>query len=600
MDFPTLEGLLKNWRTEDCDPVWMLRKTSFLLETNHIEAAVELFNHALSAIRKIPDDGHSMAGPSREGWALWLAWALESRFYSEQVENRPDTSTFLRRWRELAPLHCDASSEMRVYAKEMEDDSKNRDAPTFDLEVRRTSGISFSNYKYRQWVNARRTIRLSELAGLPVSRSTFGISSDLLEKAADVLSTTEQEMAVRLVLRVLSYDQDPILGRILSRTRMAKMSVDLAERLASLCEEVMDYALSQIGSARTHSGCWIERLRVAMEALSRFLIRLTPVAIEAIFDKAIVYYGNDNIARHPWLSHPVHSLLRRSWRALPENRRTSRVLDLLSAPVVGLNDFTSSMTHYPEPGHLVMQDDFPPPDRTNDNESRWQDVVGLLTRALREGGEARQRASIRIARVALWNCMTQEEAIQVADALWGERQASDDGLPKQTWVYDWMFLLLPEPENDIAERRFRRKWLAPRENPPSPNEILWQAGIAIHGLKNNGYSFDLSDDEISYLTSAIEQWSRSSIPDHYFHPIAHQLRESVHQAIVALRTIVSEIKIRGTTAEELYAKTRALNDAGIPAFSLFAGLVKALPNRLARLRQLGVNSVDFHFSPRPK
>ena len=592
MDFPTLEGLLKDWRTEDCDPAWMLRKTSLLLETNRIEAAIELFNHALSVIRRIPDDGHSMAGPSREGWALWLAWALESRFYSEQVENRPDTSAFLRRWRELAPLHCDASSEMRVYANEMEDDRKNRDAPIFDLETRRTSAFSFSNYKYRQWVNARRAIRLSEVAGLPVSRSTFGISSDLLEKATDVLSTTEQEMSVRLILRVLSYDQDPILGRILSRTRIAKMSIDLAERLANLCKEVMDYALSQTSGARTRSGCWVERLRVAMEALSRLVIRLTPDAIEAIFDKAVGYYGNDQFVRDPWLSGPVHSLLRRSWRALPENRRTGRVLDLLSAPIVGLDGFTSSTTYYPEPGDLVIQGDLPPPDRTDDNESRWQDVVRLLTRALRERGEARQRGSLRTARVALWNRLTREEAAQVAHALWDECQASGD-LPEQTRLYDWIFLLLPEPENGIAESRFRRKWFASRENPPEPDGILWHVGIAIHRLKKHGYSFGLSDDEISYLTSVIDQWSRSSIPRHYFHPIAHQLRESVHQAIVGLRTIISEIKIRQTTAEDLYTKARALNDAGIPAFSLFAGLVKALPNRfddIVLLMKIGLAS----------
>ena len=580
LDFPALEGLLKDWRTEDCDPSWMLRKTSLLLETNRIEDAVELFNRALTAIRRMPSDGHSMAGPSREGWALWLAWALESRFYGEPVENRPDTSPLLRRWRELAQLHCDAFSEMRVYANAMGDDSKNRDAPAFDLEVRHTSRISFSNYKYGQWVNARRAIRLSEVAGLPVSSTTFGVSSDLLEKAADVLSTPEQDMAVRLVLRVLSYDQDPILGRVLSRTRIAKVSADIVETLANLCEGVMDHALLQIGGAGTRSGCWIERLRVAMEALSRLLIRLAPDAIEAIFDKAIEYYGNDDIVRHPWLSHPVHSLLRRSWRVLPENRRIGRVLDLLSAPIVGLDGFTSSMAHYPEPGDLVMQDDFPPPDRTDDNESRWQDVVRLLIRALREGGEARQRASIRIARVALWNRMTQEETIQVAAALWDARRTNDDGLPEQTRLYDWTFLLLPEPENGIAERRFRRKWLAPRENPPDPDDILWQAGIAVHSLKIHKYPFDLSGEEISYLISAIEQWSNAPIPSHPFIPIVNQLREPVQRAIVGLRNIALKVTLPKSIAENLYTKTQNLNDAGVPSFDIFSGLVKALPQRL--------------------
>ena len=580
MDFPALENLLRDWRTDDCDPAWTLRKVSLLVETNRIEDAVELFNHALSTIRRMPNDAHSVAGPSREGWALWQALALESRFYGEQVDNRPDTSPFFRRWRELAPLKCDALSEKQEYINAMGEDRKNRDAPIFDLGIRRIPGIRFSNARHRHWVSAHRAIRLSEVAGLPVSRSTFGVASDVLENAAEVLSPVEQEMAVRLTLRVLSYNKDPILGRILSRTRMARMSADLAKILAGLCEDLMNYALSEISGVRTRPGCWVERLRVSMEALSRLLVRLDPDTVETIFDKAVEYYKNAHIARHPWLADPVDSLLRRSWEVLPENRRGGRVLDLLSAPIVGVEGFTNSMARYPEPGHLVIQDDLPPPDRNDESENRWQDVVRLLTRALREGGESRQRASIRIARVALWDRMTQEETNQVANALWDERQASDDGLPEQTWLYDWVFLLLPELESGIAERRFRRKWLAPRERSPDPDEILWQVGIAIRDLKNHGYSFDLSGDEISYLTSVIEQWSKASIPDRYFHPIAHQFRQPIQQAIVGLHTIISELKLRETTAEGLYTKGRALNDAGIPAFSLFAGLVKALPKRL--------------------
>ena len=200
LDFPALEDLLKDWRTEDCDPVWMLRKTSLLLETNRIEDADDLFNHALSTIRRIPDEAHSVAGPSREGWALWQALALEQRFYGEQVDNRPDTSPFFRRWRELAPLECDALSEKQNYINAMGGDRKNRDAPTFDLEIRRLPGIRFSNAEHWQWVSAWRAIRLSEVAGLPVSRSTLGAASDVLENAADVLSPMKQEMGEDLEL----------------------------------------------------------------------------------------------------------------------------------------------------------------------------------------------------------------------------------------------------------------------------------------------------------------------------------------------------------------------------------------------------------------
>ena len=91
MDFETLAGLLKDWPTENCDPVWMVRKAAILVETNRIDDAVELFDRALLTIREIPDDDRSVASPSREGWALWLAWVLEWRRFMGTRSRTPPT-----------------------------------------------------------------------------------------------------------------------------------------------------------------------------------------------------------------------------------------------------------------------------------------------------------------------------------------------------------------------------------------------------------------------------------------------------------------------------------------------------------------------------
>ena len=72
MDFGALDGLLKDWRTENCDPVWMMRKAALLFETGRHDEATKLSEHALSAIREMPIGDLSLAGPSRESWALWL------------------------------------------------------------------------------------------------------------------------------------------------------------------------------------------------------------------------------------------------------------------------------------------------------------------------------------------------------------------------------------------------------------------------------------------------------------------------------------------------------------------------------------------------
>ena len=99
MDFEALDGLLKDWQTENCDPVWMMRKAALLFETNRQNEATELAKHALATIREMPSDARSVAGPSREGWALWLA--------------RSDNNLQVcwKRWDELTLLKCNAFTE---------------------------------------------------------------------------------------------------------------------------------------------------------------------------------------------------------------------------------------------------------------------------------------------------------------------------------------------------------------------------------------------------------------------------------------------------------------------------------------------------------
>ena len=64
-------------------------------------------------------------------------------------------------------------------------------------------------------------------------------------------------------------------------------------------------------------------------------------------------------------------------------------------------------------------------------------------------------------------------------------------------------------------------------------------------------------------------------------------------AIEGLQSILTEIHISKSIAEKLYQKVRSLNDAGIPAFGLIPGLLRAMPNRfdeLALTMKLGLIS----------
>ena len=577
MDFGALEGLLKDWRTENCDPVWMMRKAALLFETGRHDGATELAEHALSAIREMPIGDLSLAGPSRESWALWL------------VAQPQDYQMRFKRWNELAPLKCNALMERRLIADDIKGNGGTEEAPSFDLGTRRVQGLSFSNADSRG--AAYRAIRLSEVAGLPPYADHMDVAANILKLAAEKLCTSDPEMAVRLVLRVSTGDQDETLMRILSRTRVAALSADSASTLAEICNSVIEYALPRmvVTDARGYRPVfWIERMSVVMEALSRLVLRLEPDRVEAIFNRALEYYRNQQVAQYLLMAAPVRDLLKRSWETLPEGRRIACVLDLLSAPIIGMDNFTAeSADRYLDPGGLLRGDELFSPPRTADNERRWQEVVSLLVRGLRAGGEARKRASLRIAHVELEKRLKEAELPQVAQALWSEKYTGPNDLPSETSLFDWVFILLPEPESGLGEQRFRRKWLTanstPQGNSPSLDDILWQVGNAISGLKNRRRSLDISEDERSYLIAVVEQWSDTPVPSHIVPFVEREGRKPTLQALIGLRMVISEIQIPVPVGEKLYKKVRVLNESEISGFGLIAGLVKALPNRFAEL-----------------
>lgn len=341
---------------------------------------------------------------------------------------------------------------------------------------------------------------------------------------------------------------------------------------------------------------WIERMRVSMEVLSRFVLRLEPDVAGTIFDEALELYRNDSIAQDPWLAGPVRNMLKRSWESFPKSLQTVRVLDFLSAPIVELDNFTAHNLFYPDPGYF-LQVDLPLPIRTDANEGRWQEIVSLLVRGLRAGGEARKRASLRIAPVSLGGRLTETELSQAAQALWSEKHTGSNDLPGETLLVDWVFLLLPEPEPGLAERRFRCKWLDSssvlKENVSRLDDILWQVGVAMSDLKHCGHSLTLSEDERAYVIEVIEQWSDTPVPRHIFPLMESPLREPTHRALDGLPAVISEIKLPEHIGEKLYKKLHNLNETEIPGFRLIAGLVKAMPSRfddVALLMRMGLVS----------
>lgn len=599
LDFEALHGLLEDWTVEDCDPIWMIRKAALLWESDRNDEASKLVKHGLDAIHLTSGADRNVASASREGWALWSAINMDNR---QEVR---------KRWNELAALNCDAMFEKDLIAREMSRSEVSQEAPAFDLRVIRAQRLSFSAARPDHL--AYRALRLSEVAGLPpVTRhiGTVGanVTADILKLAAEKLARVQPELAIRIVLRVCNYDKDKALMRILSRSRVAILPLDIAETLAQICASVIEYALPRVAPAGTpgRNMYWVERMRGATEVLSRLVLRLNPDTAEDALDKALQCYRSNQVAQEFLLGESVGNLMQRSWESLPKEVRSRRVIDLLDAPIAGMDNFPSPTDlRYSDPGEFLQVADLPSI-RASESADQWQETIRFLIRAMDGEDKARRQAAKRIMLVSSSDLLTQAESKAVANALWSKRHTGQEDLPGATDLFDWVFLLLPEPTPGLAERRFRSKWLSGdlrkfsestqndgntvsvsygsrHQDPGKIEDILWNIGAGIAGLQNHGQPLQLTDDEREYIASLVEHWASAGIMSHSLPFFQDAVREPTRWALEGLASILSECSIPKPLGERLYAKVQSLTDSGTPGFELTHGLVKIIPNRFDEL-----------------
>ena len=593
LDFEDLNWRLDSWDVENCDPIWMVRKAALLTEVFRFEESRTLIQRALRLIRRGLAGDFSIAAASREGWALVSTMTLDN------------TQAVFRRWNELASLKCHAGLELDNLRRALLGTEDGREAPRFELGTRRGSNGRVLGNRHQRIISAYRAIRLPEVVGL-APRNNLGrdelvgmeSSSGILSLAAEELVAENPELAIRLALRVCKYDRDKMLQRVVSRATIGTFPEDSVLKLAQMCIGMIHYALPRVAASVEYvpQVSWVERLRVAMEVLSRLVLRLPPDTAKAVLDVGLVCYRTPQVAQHVWLNDPLTSLLSRAWEALPKYYRADSVFDLMSAPLVGMEGFEAH-SRLQDPGRIVHEDDLPP--RSNpEYEHRFREVVDFLIRALRAHDTAHNRATLRLLSLSISGNLTDTEKSEIAIALW---RGSDPVLRNTSGpnaLLDWVYLILPELEPHQAEQSFRRKWLTPNssqqeERGTFSSEMLAQVGVAVSQLRSFGFHLELSGEEqehiVSNTTRLVESLASGSVAMHL----------DFNSTITGMRALLAEVEIPQNAAADLfdYAELiigshnelrphRFQDLAQISlaiAFGLTPGLARALPDRIERI-----------------
>ena len=605
LDHATVGERLDAWRTDEGDSAWAMRKSALLREIGRKEDADRLTMGVLDRIRATRDGPGDLGGRSREGWALWSL--VETFAYDGSFQARWDNVQ--ARWDELAVVKCNPSPDVRNLSDELSTDRREALVPAFDLGVRAAESHTI------QMVlppSASRGIRLTEVAGVAPSTGVRTAAGGLVKRASEALMSDDATLGMRQMIRVAESDSDKLLSRVLTRPRVAALTPESARALSRDVQIALRNAVSCIRTSRDESRFnAVKRASAAMESLSRLVLRLDGSSIMSVFDVVLDLYRDVAVIEWPLLHVSIRNLLTRCWKSLDDDQRTERIPDVLEMPV-GLDGYASAGDQWPDPSEILAQD-LSPPLRSEESENRWSSVVATLIRGLGTEGQVRERAAVRIANIALWGRLAKNETLRVAEALWGVVADEEEGLPDDTPLRDYHFLLLPEPTAGIARERFGRKWLSGdvakvrttsflggqvvHTDATKADDILWQVGQSIAFVRRHGRTLDLTDQEKGHLFAVIERWSEtnvaiaSAIPEFF----VGALKQSVWNACRGLRWILTEIHISSGLAERLYEQVPKLIDSGIPAYGILPGIgnvCEDLREDIALLMSTGLASDD--------
>ena len=605
LDFEELSRLLDRWQLGECNQIWKIRKAALLTEIGRHDESGTLLEEALCSIRDNVGSSGNIAVATLESWALG------------STLNHNTRSAVFRRWDELAALKCHSWDELDHVARAMRGTEEMQNRPSYELGISRTTRVRWSNERYTRTIAAYRAVRLPEVTGLPPVNIPSGdlpiptsAASGVLKLAAGELATINPELSIRLILRVCTYDRDELLLQVLSRARVAILTDDVATLLAQTCIRMIKYTLPRLlASDETKTALSaVERMRVAMEILSRLALRLTPDMVNATLDIGLECYRTDRLREQYLIGPPLTSLLRWTWEALPKNRRAERVFDLLLAPIVGLDDF-EAVSNFPDTSEFIRAEDIPS-ERTSDNQIQFEQAFHFLVRGLRGNEDARNRATLRLIWLVLSEGLTEYELEEIANALWGNADPVKKNASGPNTPLDWVYLVLPETKVGQALDSFRSKWLSDDSDGQETglaysSDAIKEVGVAMTGLRDKGRSLDMSALEEEIIAVHIERLVEMIASD------SVSFNFSIGSAIERLGSLTANITIPNNIAENLFQKVEFLlsaqensrdsiieflSDIRIAiGFQLVPGLVKAFPDRVAELAmwlRLGLASDD--------
>lgn len=603
---------LRDWMPAQHQPLWQARRAALLARAGLLEEAADLSQSALSELRARQTRGsEDLSSLSQEGWLMLLAGAFEfvrrirTRDANSDAEDEhpvvPHSVDLSDRWNALRRLDVDPLEELRHLAAVLDRELPcslpfRQTTHSFDPGHERVTWKVFFSTADSDLLDAHRFLRLSETVGLLSGQAFLESHGATARRCALWLLNNAPLRASTSLLLSTSYDKDPAIDVLFSRLRVANMEEHLVTGIAAGLTECVEFGLQRLANRSSELVpslelvFWRERVRVAMEVLSRIAVRSDLLKPMELFERATRYYELGQVQKDPWLHDPLASLFKRSLSAMSPSEQAGTLLPMARLPLPGTAACQAAHGSWVDPlGTIAPELCIPAADRAS---SDWASVVGEL---LREVGEvrpaSRSAAILRLAYLHYLGMLTENERVSFANEIWSYPFNKPGEVPRDTTdIQPWVFLKLPEQRPGQAEQAVRNHLVRTQtlEARIERSYILEIAAAIQHG------GLTLRSDEAQSILKGFLSWwkagrAKATLEDERDPFLAHHAEDFKREFPGALIRCVESI-LTPEVAGELHEAFDELRDLGFSTILWTPSLLRACPDlRNALVRSFRVD-----------
>jgi hypothetical protein len=637
MDYAALSVGMQRWHVDNSDHIWAIRKAGILFEIGDFDTAHNLLADTLPAIkRSIRRDSDDFPALSREGCAMYLleeagwnrqflapekteeikklhsvnspdgiarwkrpAMAIDSNEKPKELDS-VNSPGWMTRWKTLLVNDCDIREEWKNLRATLDAEPPD---PRTEKEVKERGfdlGHISTSYQTRGWqlLPAFEALLFTEAAGMPAHIFSGGgfrliLGASGLERAALWLASVDPALAIRTLMRTCDTESDKILTKVVTRERVALLDKGTAETLVEIIVHAIEQLVPEIVTDKQHIG----KLRVAMELLSRLALRLTDQEkIKKVFDLAITLTHNRGISNHPWLAAPLAHLLHRTVDCFEAHAQADLILPLLELPTTGIDERCLDN----EPWWDTIRQNKEQLRQIRESSLRkWTDVVCHLLNAAAIS-ENRKRAVFRLTFLHDKEMLSEAERQMFLTALWSEEFLQTSGLPGQTDLNFWVFLILPEPEKGKVDCLIRKAYLTqPEAEKKLLNDYVNDFGSIADAARRRKIALLLTPEEASVVKSMVMKWASEKYTpsSHLF--VKQQLANSEIQKFLGIAFLLPFVTMSEEEMALVQRRIGTLEEAGIPCYTLYPSLISQHPKiveNLSRRLKDGIGGDDTDFA----